>query len=156
AGRAHSSEQIKQILGGDADQIVSSGDPVADRNALDNFLSRYDEKHQLATEADGSVTMIIGSNDWPMPIPLVKDDKTGMWHFDTARGKDEIINRRIGRNELDVIQVCMAVTDAQREYAQLDPENVGVPVYAQKFRSDPGKKNGLYWVTSSDEQPSPL
>ncbi|HVT89170.1 MAG TPA: DUF2950 domain-containing protein [Tepidisphaeraceae bacterium] len=156
AGRAHSSDQLIQILGRDAGQIVSSGDPVADRNALDGFLQRYDQKHQLTTESDGSVTLVVGDNEWPMPIPLVKDDATGKWHFDAARGRDEIINRRIGRNELDVIQVCLAIADAQSEYAVRDPENVGVPVYAQKFLSDPGRKNGLYWSTSDDQQPSPL
>ncbi len=156
AARTHSSDRLKQILGGSSEDIVSSGDPVADRKTLDDFIKRYDEKHQLTTESDGSVTLVAGNNDWPMPIPLVKDEKTGTWHFDVARGKDEIINRRVGRNEIDVVQVCLAVTDAQREYATRDPENIGVPVYAKKFRSDPGKKNGLYWNAAEGEPPSPL
>ena len=79
-----------------------------------------------------------------MPIPLVKDQKSGKWVFDTAAGKDEIINRRIGRDELDVIKVCQAIVDAERDYAQRDPDGDGIPEYAQQFISDPGKKNGLY------------
>src|SRR5215470_8130255 len=79
AARAHDSAQLKTILGGGADDILSSGDPVADQNALDNFLAKYDEKHQLETESDGSVTVAVGSNDWPMPIPIVKDEATGKW-----------------------------------------------------------------------------
>jgi hypothetical protein len=156
AARSHSADQLKQILGGASDDIISSGDAVADHNAVDGFLAKYDEKHQFKTEADGSVTLAVGSNEWPMPIPLVKDDQTGKWHFDTERGKDEMINRRIGRNELDAIQVCLAIADAQREYATRDPEHTGVAVYAEKFLSDPGKKNGLFWKTGENENPSPL
>jgi hypothetical protein len=91
-----------------------------------------------------------------MPIPLVKDDTSNKWKFDTDAGKDELISRRIGRNELDVIQVCKAICDAQREYAQRDPNNDGIPEYATKFISDPGTKNGLYWETAEGERPSPL
>ena len=91
-----------------------------------------------------------------MPIPVVKDAGKDVWHFDVAAGKDEILNRRIGRNELDTIQVCMAIVDAQREYAIRDPDGAGLPVYASKFLSDPGRKNGLYWETKKGEPPSPL
>lgn len=156
AARSHNTDKIMQILGGGAEDVMSSGDPVADRNALDVFLDKYDEKHRLNAEADGSMTLAVGSNDWPMPIPVVKDAATGSWYFDLERGKDEIINRRVGRNEMNVVQVCLAITDAQREYAIRDPENAGIPVYAEKFLSDAGKKNGLFWKTGESEAPSPL
>ena len=134
----------------------SSGDEVADRNTANTFVEHYDTKHQITPGDNGRMTLVIGDNDWPFPIPLVKDEKDNDWHFDTAAGKEEILNRRIGRNELYTIQVCRAIADAQREYARIDPNGDGVPEYADKFISDPGQKNGLYWKTEDGEPPSPL
>jgi hypothetical protein len=147
---------ILKVLGSDAKEILSSGDAVADQNARESFLQAWDEKHSLVTESDGYVSIVMGNKDWPMPIPIAQDEKTGKWFFDTEAGKDEIINRRIGRNELDAMQTIMAIMDAQREYAMSDPDGDGVPEYAEKFLSDPGKKNGLYWPTAEGEPPSPL
>jgi hypothetical protein len=156
AVRDHDRARLHQILGPECDEVIHSGDDVADREAGQRFITAYDAKHQLANNADGSVTLEAGESDWPLPIPIVKDEKTGMWAFDTAAGADEILNRRIGRNELDVIQVCQAICDAQREYAERDPDGDGIPEYAAKFLSDPGEKNGLYWPTAEGETESPL
>lgn len=156
AFRADDMAELKQILGPEARELLSSGDEVADAQAHQKFVNTYDEKHQLVVEKDGSTSLVIGNNDWPMPIPIVKDEKTSKWSFDTAAGKDEIINRRVGRNELDAVQVCLAIVDAQREYVIRDPDGDAVPEYTDKFLSDPGKKNGLYWKTEDGQEPSPL
>ncbi len=154
AMRADNSEEVKSILGREAEDIVSSGDEVADRQAREKFLKAYDEKNAMVTEPDGSVTLQVGQNDWPMPIPIV--ERRGSWRFDTKRGRDEILNRRIGRNELSAMEVCRAIVDAQREYVATDPDRDGVREYARKIVSDPGKKNGLYWPTGEGESSSPM
>ena len=154
ASRSEQSDVVRRILGPGADEVLSSGDEVADRQSRDTFLSAYDEGHELVTGPDGDVTLQVGKDDWPMPIPLVKS--FGAWRFDTRRGKEEILNRRIGRNELAVQQVCLAIVDAQREYAAVDRNRDGIPEYAQKIISDPGEKDGLYWKTGDGEPPSPL
>jgi len=154
ASKSDQSDVVRRILGRGADDVLSSGDEVADRRAREKFLAAYDEKNALVAEPDGRVTLQVGKDDWPMPIPLVKS--FGSWRFDTHRGKEEILNRRIGRNELSVRQVCLAIVDAQREYAAMDHNKDGVLEYAQKVISDPGEKNGLYWETHDDEPPSPL
>ncbi len=146
--------KLHDILGEGADEILSSGDPVADANGRTAFLALYDESHKLVPAADGCMTLIVGNSEWPMPIPVVSDG--GRWSFDAEAGKDEILSRRIGRNELDVVQVCLAIVDAEREYAAMDPNGDGVPEYAMKFMSDPGKKNGLYWPSKEGEPESPL
>jgi len=149
---------LHKILGPDAEEILTSGDPVADKNKIDTFLASYDEKHQMLLSDDGQITITVGDDDWPMPIPIVKDKMGSSWHFDVAAGKDEMLNRRIGRNELDAIQTCLAIADAQNDYTKLDPEHLanGKTIYAQKFLSDAGKKNGLYWETKENETDSPL
>ena len=154
AAQSDQKDEVKKILGKGADDVTSSGDEIKDQLGRDKFLKAYDEKHELVAQPDGSVTLQVGADDWPMPIPIVK--RWGSWRFDTTRGRDEILNRRIGRNELDAVQVCLAVVDAQREYAEKDRNGDGVLEYAKKFFSDPGEKNGLYWETSADEPPSPL
>jgi hypothetical protein len=154
--RTNDNKQLEYILGGDADKLIASGDPVTDQNNRAVAVKAYDAKHSLATDKDGKVTIILGEKDWPMPIPIVKDEKGNGWYFDTAAGEDEIINRRIGRNELATIQVCLAVVDAQREYATHDPDHDGIECYAKKFISDPGRKNGLYWKQQEGEPASPL
>lgn len=156
AMRSHDNNQLRRILGPESEDLLSSGDQITDQQTQERFLEAYDQKHQIVINADGSATVDVGNKDWPMPIPIVQDDKSQTWTFDTAAGKDEIINRRIGRNELDVIQVCKAICDAQTEYARRDPNNDGVPEYARDFISDPGTKNGLYWETNEGETPSPL
>jgi hypothetical protein len=154
AVRAQDEVQLKNVLGSDGQEIISSGDPVADKNAQEEFLKAFDEKHQLVANGKGSMTLVVGKSDWPLPIPLVQT--FGNWRFDTDAGKDEILNRRVGQNELDAIQSCLAVLDAQREYVSRDRDANGLCEYATRFISEPGKKNGLYWPTVANEPPSPL
>ena len=154
AARSGDRNAILAVLGPDGQAIVSSGDPVADSNIRENFVSTFDAKHAIELEGDGTQTLIIGSDAWPFPIPLV--NKGGEWRFDTKAGVDEILRRRIGRNELSAIQVLLGYVQAQNEYATLDPAGLGPHVYAQRIVSSPGKKNGLYWPTTEGEQPSPL
>ena len=133
--------------------MLSSGDPVADKERQAKFLAAYDQKNRLVAEGE-SMILVIGNNEWPFPIPVVK--KSEGWVFDTAKGREEVLNRRIGQNELDAAQVSLAYVDAQREYAQERSRRRRTGEYAQKFRSDPGKKNGLYWEAKAGEEQSPL
>jgi len=148
-------DKLKQILGSEGDEITNSGDEVADKNNADEFLKSYDKKHKLQANADGDIELIVGENDWPMPIPIVKNDD-GKWSFDAAEGKDEVLRRRVGKNELETIQVMKAIVDAQRDYAHLDPDNDGLHEYAKHLLSTPGKKDGLFWETKAGEPQSPL
>ena len=154
AARSGDGDTILKVLGRDGKPIVSSGDPVADSNIRQDFVSAYDAKHVIEMEGDGTQTLIIGEDDWPFPIPLI--NTAGRWQFDTNEGLDEILRRRIGRNELSTIQVSLAYVQAQNEYASLDPAGQGRGVYAQRIVSRPGKKDGLYWPTAEGEEPSPL
>src|SRR6516225_4296584 len=113
AAKAGDMKAIATVLGPDGDDIVSSGDEVADAATREKFVAAYDAKHQVAMEGDNKAIMIIGQDDFPLPIPLVR--KSGMWRFDTAAGREEILARRIGKNELDAIQACLAYVDAQNE-----------------------------------------
>ena len=144
---------LEAIFGPGSRDLLTSGDPVADQSGRERFLKLYGERSRLEQTAD-EVVLSIGNEDWPFPIPLVKKD--GLWGFDTEEGREEILARRIGRNELDAIQVCLAYVDAQREYALKDRDADGLLQYAQKFRSDKGMKNGLYWDVKEDEKQSPL
>jgi DUF2950 family protein len=153
AAKANNDKELLAIFGANAKDIISSGDAVADKQRRAQFLAAYDEKNRLAKEGDNTV-LIVGKDDWPFPIPLVKQgDK---WIFDTAQGREEILNRRIGDNELFTIQSLLAVVDAEREYAMKTTDKTGLREYAAKFVSDPGKKNGLYWETKAGEPESPL
>jgi hypothetical protein len=153
AAKSGDRSAVLTILGPAAADIVSSGDEVADKATRERFLAAYDEKHQIAKDGDSKATMVIGADDFPFPIPLVK--KGGGWQFDTAAGRLEILYRRIGRNELDAIQASLAYVDAQYEYADKD-HGAGVGVYAQRIVSQPGKKDGLYWPAAAGEEESPL
>jgi len=154
AVRTDDADELRHILGGGAKEIMSSGDEVADRQAREDFLQSYDQKNALVTEEEGNVVLEVGQDGWPMPIPIV--ERGGSWRFDTRSGKEEILNRRIGRNELSVQEVCLAFVDAQREYMSQDRNGDGVREYAQKLISDEGKRNGLYWKTNEGEPPSPM
>lgn len=153
AARKDDNNELIAIFGSGSRELILSGDPVADKQRRAQLLKAYDEKNQLEQHGD-KVVLTIGKEDWPLPIPLVK--KGAKWIFDTAAGKEEILNRRIGANELHTIQVCRAIVDAEREYAMKDRMGDGVLQYAQKFASDPGKKNGLYWQAKTGEEESPL
>jgi Protein of unknown function (DUF2950) len=144
---------LEAIFGPGSQDLITSGDPVADQSGRAQFLKLYGEKNRLEQTPD-KVVLSVGNGDWPSPIPIVKKD--GLWRFDTKEGKKEILARRIGRNELNAIQVCLAYVDAQREYALQARDGDAPPEYAQKFISDPGKKNGLYWDVKEGEKQSPL
>jgi hypothetical protein len=155
--RTDDEASLKKILGPAGKDVLSSGDPVADQADAKKFLALYDAKHRIETNKDGvTSTLIVGDTDWPFPVPIMKVEKGGGYVFDTEKGRDEILNRRIGRNELDAQQVCLAIADAQRDYVAMKPMGGDLPEYAQKLISDPGKKNGLYWPTAEGEPPSPV
>ena len=147
-------KELRQILGAEGRALIWSGDRVADRLGRDTFIAAYDRGHRLQLNGANEAVLIVGSEQWPFPIPLVKNGSG--WHFDTASGVQEILNRRIGRNELSVIDVCRAFVIAQREYAARDPMGTGLGEFAQKFLSTPGARDGLYWPTRADEPESPL
>lgn len=153
--KAGDKKALMAILGPEAGPLISSGDKVADREGRRHFVDAYEQAHKLEPVGNAKVIVSIGKDDWPLAIPLIKAGDT--WRFDTAAGKEEILNRRIGRNELNTIQVCLAIVDAQREYARMGHDGGDGPQYAQKFLSDPGRRNGLYWKPlEADEAPSPL
>jgi hypothetical protein len=154
AARADDERAVIAVLGRDGIDIISSGDAVADTASRKRFLAAYDAKHQVVVEGEDKAVMVIGDEDFPFPIPLSR--KQGTWRFDTAAGRLEILYRRIGRNELDAIQACLAYVDAQNEYAEKDRSGVGQGVYAQRIISQNGKKDGLYWPASQGDDESPL
>ena len=154
AAKAGDPKAIVTVLGPDGGDIVSSGDEVADAATRQKFVAAYDAKHQIAMEGDSKATVVIGLEDFPVPIPLVRKD--GMWRFDTAAGRQEILARRIGKNELDAIQACLAYVDAQNDYAEKDRTGAGINTYAQRIISQPGKRDGLYWPSSQGDEASPL
>ena len=153
AVKSGNDKEMLAIFGVEVKEVMFSGDPVSDKQRRERFIHAYDQKNGLSKEGDKMV-LTVGEKDWPFPIPLVK--KGDQWFFDTKAGKEEILNRRIGQNELSTIQTMLAIVDAQREYAMNDRDGDGVLEYAEKFPSDPGKKNGLYWETKEGEEPSPL
>jgi Protein of unknown function (DUF2950) len=154
AAKADDMKTLSAILGPDASQILSSGDPVADNNARDNFVHRYEQMHRLAYDDEGRVILYVGAENWPTPIPLVK--KNNVWSFDTDAGKDELLSRRVGRNELFTIDVLEDLSDAQDEYASEARDGGSPGEYAQKILSDPGKHNGLYWKSDEGQPESPI
>jgi DUF2950 family protein len=141
------------VLGSDARTLLSSGDAVSDRQSREKFLKAYDAANRLIPYGTRTV-LEVGTDYWPFPIPIVKDGDR--WRFDTQKGREEILARRIGRNELYTIETCLAVVDAQREYYAQDRNGDGILEYAQQFASTPGKHDGLYWPTQPGEPPSPL
>ena len=153
AARADDERALLKIFGPDGKEIVSSGDAVEDTNSREKFVKKYQEMNRLVEEPDGTVRLYIGAENWPMPIPLV--NKTGAWYFDTEAGREEILFRRIGRNEIATIRVLKELVDAQKEYYS-EPRDSAVKQYAQKFISDQDKHNGMYWKTSNGETESPI
>jgi len=152
--RDNNEKELLALLGPGSETLISSGDEVEDREQSAQFVRLYDEKNSLEKAGEKKMILHVGNNDWPFPIPIVKTGKD--WRFDTKLGKEEILSRRIGRNELNTIQTCLAVVDAEQEYATRDREGSGLLEYAQKFHSDKGKKDGLYWEVKPGEKPSPL
>jgi len=153
AAKSNNDKELLAIFGAQAKEILFSGDPVADKQRRAEFIAAYEQANRLATQGENRI-LIVGKQDWPFPIPIVKKGQS--WIFDTEKGKQEILNRRIGANELFTIQTMLAIVDAEREYAMKDRDRDALLEYAQKFVSDPGKKNGLYWQTKAGEPESPL
>jgi hypothetical protein len=145
---------LMAILGAEGENVLSSGDEVADKAALDRFAAAAKQATRLEKVGDDKVIINVGTDDWPMPIPIVKG--ADGWYFDTAAGEDEIINRRIGQNELGAIDVCRAYVEAQREYASKDRDGSGVLKFAQRVTSSPNKQDGLYWPASAGGEVSPF
>ena len=142
------------ILGSETKQWITSGDPVQDRQGREAFIAAFDQKNGIEKEGDAKAILVIGDDGFPFPFPVIKSAKG--WAFDPEQGREELLNRRIGRNELTMVKVLLAVGDAQREYASVDRNGDGVLEYAAKLRSSDGKQDGLYWPAAKGEPLSPL
>ena len=154
AVKADDRHMLRVILGPHSRRLVNSGDDVADEHRRDTFVKTYSEAHKIVLDGDARATLLIGADEWPLPIPVVKAG--GRWYFDAGRGEKEILARLIGANELAAIEVCLAIVEAENDYAAQAATGDGVPHYAGRFVSTRGKHDGLYWETQADEAPSPL
>jgi len=154
AVRAHDYKELLAILGPGSKELISSGDEAADRTGREKFIKAYEVKNILQRESADKMILCVGADNWPMPIPIVK--KGSAWVFDIRKGKQEILNRRVGRNELQVIDVLHAYVDAQHEYATKDCGGGGKVEFAQRLISTTGKHDGLYWEAKEGEKESPL
>lgn len=154
AVKAKDDSALREIFGPDSGNLLHSGDAVADAQGRKAFNNAYDEHNKLVPEGDAKATLVIGKDEWPLPIPLVRLGER--WRFDTSAGESEILKRRIGRNEIAAMKVCLAIVDAEREYAARTLDADGVPVYTSRIGSRPGKHDGLFWPSAEKELPSPL
>jgi DUF2950 family protein len=154
AARNSDRKQVIAVLGPGSADLVSSGDAVQDEETRKAFVTAFDAAHSIRREDGKAATLVIGQDDFPFPIPLVEKD--GSWSFDTKAGREEILARRIGRNELAVMQVALAFYDAENDYADITPKVDGLSVYAQRVVSRPGNKDGLYWPSAEGEPESPI
>jgi hypothetical protein len=143
------------IFGPDSKEAIASGDAVPDKKSAEEFATGYEAMHRWRKMPDGSQVLLVGADNFAFPIPLKKNEH-GQWFFDTAAGKDEILSRRVGRNELAIIETCKALADAQAEYFSQVHNGETTKQYAMKFISDPGKQNGLYWKPTEGQPESPL
>jgi hypothetical protein len=155
AAKASDTQTLASIFGSHADEIMHTGDAVADEGMRKDFLNRYEQMHRVVIEPDQTVTLYIGAENWPFPIPIVKNE-SGQWYFDTEAGLKEILYRRVGGNENDAIEILYSLVDAQKEYASASRDGGPAGIYALHFLSAEGKHDGLYWKTSEDETPSPI
>jgi hypothetical protein len=141
------------ILGPAAEDVLSSGDPAEDEDARVGFVVKYQEMHRFVAESKDTLTLVIGAENWPFPIPLVNNH--GTWYFDTPAGKDEILYRRIGKNELAAMDACRNLVEAEKQYFARPPANLPKQ-FAQRLVSEEGRHDGLYWHGASDEFDSPI
>jgi len=155
AAKSGDQNAILAIFGPDSKEIISSGDAVEDKAVVDRFVAAYGVMHRWRRLADGAQMLLVGADNFAFPIPLKKNG-AGQWYFDVAAGKDEILSRRIGRNELAIIDICGALADAQAEYFSQPHDGESTKRYALKFISDTGKQNGLYWESPEGQPKSPL
>ncbi|MDH3579530.1 MAG: DUF2950 domain-containing protein [Hyphomicrobiales bacterium] len=154
AAKKEDASGMLAVLGSETKQWITSGDPVQDRQGLERFVAAFDEKNGIEKEGDARAVLVIGVDAFPFPFPVVKTAKG--WAFDPERGREELLNRRIGRNELNTVQVLLAVVDAQLDYAGVDRNGDGVLEYAAKLKSTEGKQDGLYLPTAEGAPTSPL
>jgi len=154
AAKKNDAQEMLAILGASSQDLSSSGDKVADKESRDRFATKYHEMHRFAAIGEGRMILYIGAENWPTPIPLQKNGS--QWYFDTASAKQEILYRRIGANELNVIKVCQAIVDGELDYYGALHDGDSVHQYAQKFGSTPGKHDGLYWKVNAGEPESPI
>jgi hypothetical protein len=155
AAKSGDQTALLAIFGPDAEGVLFSGDAVKDKDALQDFVAAYTQMHRWREIRVGGEMLYTGADNFPFPIPLGKNP-SGQWAFDTAAGKDEILARRIGKDELNAIAACSAVADAQQQYLSQTHDGDAVKQYAQKLISDEGKQNGLYWAAAAGQAPSPL
>jgi len=155
AAKAKDRAALAEIFGARSLQQLLSGDPVADNREMDQFAAAVEKSAKLERVNDTKFILTIGERNWPFPIPIVREEER--WRFDAQAGAEEILNRRVGENEMSAILTCRAYVLAQWQYfTEADENNDGVAEYAQKFISTPGKRDGLYWETAEGEKPSPL
>ena len=155
AAKSNDTQAMNAIFGSNAQKILNTGDAVADKNMTANFIRRYDQMHRVVIEPDGTVTLYVGAENWPMPIPIVKNN-SGQWYFDTETGMKEILYRRVGTNENDAIETLNTLVEAQREYSSEPRDGSTTKQYALKFVSTEGKQDGLYWKTDDNQPASPI
>src|SRR5271163_4795652 len=144
AAKSGDQNALLAIFGPDSKELISSGDAVQDKNIINLFVAGYGQMHRWRKMPDDSQILLVGADNFPFPIPLKKNPE-GQWFFDTAAGTNEVLNRRIGRNELAIIDVCNAVVDAEGQYYSQFHDGNKTRQFAAKFISDPGKQDGLYW-----------
>jgi hypothetical protein len=154
AVQAEDRASLLKIFGARSAGLLDSGDPVADKNAFEKFSAHMKAKHTVEAQADGRYVLLVGEKDWPFPIPIVRDG--GEWSFDVAAGREEMLDRRIGENELKTIRFVRSYVEAQKEYFQEDPDGDRVHEYAQRAISSAGKKDGLYWESKGKDDQSPF
>lgn len=155
AAKSGDNATLAALFGSNSGDILHTGDDVADKKMTQNFIARYDQMHRVVLEPDGTVTVYVGAENWPMPIPIAKN-ASGAWYFDTVAGKTEILKRRVGTNENDAIEILYGLVDAQYDFMSDVRDGDTTKQFAQKFISGEGKHDGLYWKTTDAEPPSPI
>ncbi len=143
AAQENNTDDLLNIFGPSGKELVSSGDDVADQKERTRFVASYQRGHRVVPDGAGQYTLVVGTSSWPLPIPIVKNGRG--WSFDAEKGKQEILFRRIGRNEMDAVKVCRAIVEAESNYARIGHDGNAPGVYATKFMSDRGTEDGLYW-----------
>ena len=147
-------DALMQLFGPEGKELLGGSDPASARRGRQVFTAAATERWRLVDQEGGAKTLVVGNEDWPFPVPLVKGPRG--WHFDVAAGREEVIVRRIGRNELAVIEICQTYVAAQRRYAAVGHDGKKPGLFAAAFRSDPGRQNGLYWPVKRGEPRSPI
>jgi hypothetical protein len=154
AAKTGTVEEVVAIFGPEGQELVDSSDPPTARRNREVFTAAVAERWQLVDQGNDSKALVIGNEGWPFPVPLTRDARG--WRFDTAAGKEEVLARRIGRNELALFRICRTYVAAQQLYAQHGHDGKSAGLYATTFKSDPGRQNGLYWPAARGQKRSPL